>query len=101
MKLSKQEIEHLASLSRLELTKEEKDKFSQQIGEVLSYVSKVQNWIEKDKKEPDLKPENSKEINQLREDEKVACEILPEELLKNVPEVEDNFVKVPSILEEL
>ena len=41
MNLSKEEIEKLALLARLDLTEEEKEKFRLQLGSVLEYVSKL------------------------------------------------------------
>lgn len=104
MKLSKEEIEHLAQLARLELTDQEKNTYSQQLGEVLSYVSKVQKWIEGEKeRQRKIRKEDKDgiEIIQLRDDREISCEISPPELLKNAPEIKDSFVKVPGILEEL
>ncbi len=128
MKLSKEEIEHLATLSRLELTAQEKLKYARQIGEVLSYVSKVQGWIKKSNRAVSNKVVSNKaisnraisnkaisnrvisnkaissreegiEINELREDKVAESEVSSQELLKNAPELKDNFVKVPGILE--
>lgn len=42
MELTKEEIGHLANLARLELDKEEKDKFRNQISSILDYVKQLQ-----------------------------------------------------------
>lgn len=42
MKLSIQEIEHIASLARLELTEEEKAQYAEQLSSVLSYMDVLQ-----------------------------------------------------------
>lgn len=41
MKLTKKEVDHLAALSRIGLTDEEKEKFRDQISSILDYVSKL------------------------------------------------------------
>jgi len=41
MKISKKDVEHVAKLARLDLTEEEKEKFSRQLSNVLSYVDKL------------------------------------------------------------
>ncbi len=42
MSLTPKEIEHLASLARLQLTKEEIAEFASQLGGVLDYITKLQ-----------------------------------------------------------
>lgn len=42
MALTKKEIEHIARLSRLELSEEEKERFAAQLSSVLEYVGKLQ-----------------------------------------------------------
>jgi aspartyl-tRNA(Asn)/glutamyl-tRNA(Gln) amidotransferase subunit C len=41
MQLSKQEIKHVAKLARLELTKEEMDRYGEQLSSVLSYIDQL------------------------------------------------------------
>ncbi|MFA5184067.1 MAG: Asp-tRNA(Asn)/Glu-tRNA(Gln) amidotransferase subunit GatC [Patescibacteria group bacterium] len=41
MAITKEEIEHIAELSRLELTAEEKEKFAGQLDSVLEYISQL------------------------------------------------------------
>ena len=41
MKISKKEIEHLAELSRLELTPEEKEKFSKELTRIVDYIDQL------------------------------------------------------------
>ena len=40
-KISKQDVEHIAKLSALELTSEEVDKYSEQLSHVLEYVGEL------------------------------------------------------------
>ncbi|MEI7498660.1 MAG: Asp-tRNA(Asn)/Glu-tRNA(Gln) amidotransferase subunit GatC [Candidatus Falkowbacteria bacterium] len=42
MQLSKQEIEHVARLARLELTEAEKEQYQEQLSAVLSYIDQLQ-----------------------------------------------------------
>jgi len=41
MKISRQQVEHVAHLARLTLTKEELDKMTDQLDNILSYVEKL------------------------------------------------------------
>lgn len=42
MSINRQDIEHISELARLELSPQEKDKFSQQFGAILEYISQLQ-----------------------------------------------------------
>ena len=41
MSISKEEIDNIAELSRLELSAEEKEKFGEQLGSILDYVEQL------------------------------------------------------------
>ncbi len=92
--ISKQEVEKLASLSRLSLTEEEKDKFQGEIESILGFVAKVKEAAE-------MAPAPTfPQINNFRSDEVVhKSREFTEKLLDAAPEREDNFVKVKRILE--
>lgn len=51
MPISREEIDHIAELSRLKLTEEEKVKFSGQLDSILKYISQLEE-IKTDKIEP-------------------------------------------------
>jgi len=40
-KLTKQEVEHVAKLARLDFSEEDKKKLSEQLGEILDYISSM------------------------------------------------------------
>src|SRR5574338_1362313 len=42
MKLTREEVEHIAQLARLELTEEEKDRFREQLSDILAYAERLQ-----------------------------------------------------------
>ncbi len=87
------DVEHVAKLARLELTEEEKEKFTRQLGDVLKYVEQM-NEVDT----TDVKPmaHAFDIVNVMRED-KVEHEQTKEELMKNAPEEENGFFKVPKI----
>ena len=41
MAITVKDVEHVAKLARLELTEEEKEKFTRQLGDVLKYVEQM------------------------------------------------------------
>ena len=87
------DVEHVAKLARLELTEAEKEKFTKQLGDVLKYVEQM-NEVDTTNVKPMAHAFDI--VNVMRED-KVVNEVSREELLKNAPEEENKFFKVPKI----
>lgn len=87
------DVEHVAKLARLELTEEEKELYTKQLGAVLEYVNQM-NEVDTSNVEPMTQVINF--VNVMRED-KVVYEQTKEELLKNAPQEEDGFFRVPKI----
>lgn len=87
------DVEHVAKLARLDLTEEEKEKFTKQLGDVLKYVEQM-NEVDTVGVKPMAHAFDI--VNVMRED-KVAHEQTKEELLANAPEEENGFFKVPKI----
>ena len=93
VKLTKEEIEKLASLSKIKLTKQEIEKFTVDMDTILSSVETLENF----EKETGTCTENSKfteiPFSELRED-KIAPSMLQEEVLANTPHQERGYFKV-------
>ena len=95
--ISKQQVEHMAKLARIELTEKEKKKFQKELSSILDYVEKLNNVNAKD-------IESIKQITGLkdvmREDEVQSPKPkVQSKLLKNAPSKKDDYIKVPKILE--
>ncbi|MBR6298954.1 MAG: Asp-tRNA(Asn)/Glu-tRNA(Gln) amidotransferase subunit GatC [Candidatus Gastranaerophilales bacterium] len=91
--ITKKDVEHVAKLARLELTEEEKEKFTHQLGDVLAHVEKM-NEVDTSNVEPMNHPIDF--VNVTREDVKIY-DSTREELMSNAPDVEGEFFKVPKI----
>lgn len=91
--ISKEEVKHVAKLARLELTEEEVNKYSQQLGSILEYVEQM-NEIDTNGIEP--MPHAIPVYNVMREDV-VKYEQTKEEMMANAPFEEDGFFRVPKI----
>ena len=97
MQLSKDEIQHIAKLVRLELTGEELIKYGDQLSAVLSYIDQL--------KEVDVKAvlptAQVTGLENVLRDDKVEnwdqAEI--EAALKDAPEREGRFIKVKRVIE--
>lgn len=95
MKISLKDVSHIAHLARLELSKEELERFSKQLSDILSYMEKL-NELDTSNIEPTSHVIPLKNV--LRED-LVAPSLLPDDALKNAPDRTDNFFSVPRIIE--
>ncbi len=91
--ISKEEVKHVAKLARLELTDEEVNKYSQQLGSILEYVEQM-NEVDTTGIEP--MPHAIPVYNVMREDV-VKYEQTKEEMMANAPFEEDGFFRVPKI----
>ena len=95
MKLTKEEVEHIAYLARLGLTEEEKGKFTQQLSSILDYVEQLKE-VDTSGVEPTAQVTGLENV--LRDDAVEGCDSeTRDELLKNVPEVEDDLIKARSV----
>lgn len=95
MKLSKQEVEHIATLARLNLTEEEKEKYSEQLSGILSYFDKLRE-VDTSAVEPTSQVTGLTNI--MREDEIEEFDASAE-IVAAAPESGNGFIKVPRILE--
>ncbi len=87
------DVEHVAKLARLELTEDEKELYTKQLGDVLKYVDQM-NEIDTSNVKPMTQVIDF--VNVMRED-KVEYEHTKEELMANAPDEENGFFKVPKI----
>jgi aspartyl-tRNA(Asn)/glutamyl-tRNA(Gln) amidotransferase subunit C len=92
--ITKEQIEHLAKLARLKLSEDEIEKLSQDLTKILAYVEKI-NELNLENIEPLT---NILEKLDLREDEPESKD--NSAIINNFPEKEDNYLKVPKILEK-
>lgn len=87
------DVEHVAKLARLELTEDEKELYTKQLGDVLKYVDQM-NEVDTTNVKPMTQVIDF--VNVMREDE-VCYDQTKEELMANAPEEENGFFKVPKI----
>ena len=87
------DVEHVAKLARLELTDEEKELYTKQLGDVLKYVDQM-NEVDTSNVKPMAQVIDM--VNVMREDE-VHYDVTKEALMSNAPEEENGYFKVPKI----
>ncbi len=91
--ISTDDVKHVAKLARLELTEDEINKYSKQLGDILKYVEQM-NEVDTTGIEP--MPHAIPVYNVMREDV-VKYEQTKEEMMANAPYEEDGFFRVPKI----
>lgn len=96
MKLTKDEVKHVAKLANLPLSSIEEEKYSRQLSKILEYVDQL-NQVDTTEIEPTFNV--SGQSNVLREDETGPC-LSQEETLSDAPKKKDNMFKTKGIFEE-
>lgn len=94
--ITEQQVRHVAQLSRLKLDDQQIGYFTRQLGDVLSYVQKL-NELDTDQVEPMAHP--TQMTNKLRADE--PADPLPiDQVLANARQSDPPFFRVPKVLGE-
>ncbi|AFV02435.1 Aspartyl-tRNA(Asn) amidotransferase subunit C [Dehalobacter sp. UNSWDHB] len=94
MKLSREEVEHVALLARLQLSEEEVELYTEQLNSILGYAEMLQK-LNTDQVSPTAHAVQL--VNILREDE-VRPSMSRDKILMNAPDEEDGFFRVPKIV---
>lgn len=88
--ISKKEIEHIAWLARIEISKKELELFSKQLNDILAYFAKI------DEADTENIPPSYHVLDLVsvfrKDDVKPS---LPEEIFQIAPQTKGNFVKAP------
>ena len=95
MKISKQEVEHVARLARLELSEQDKEKLTDQLSNILTYVEQL-NGLDTAGVTP---TSHVLDINNVMRDDTPMDSLPQERALANAPEKAAGHYKVPKIIE--
>jgi aspartyl-tRNA(Asn)/glutamyl-tRNA(Gln) amidotransferase subunit C len=96
MQISKQEVEHVAKLARLDITESEKETFSKQLSSILTYIEELKSW---DTTGVEPTATVLEQTNVLRED-RARPSLVVEQVVMNAPDSDGGYFRVPKILEE-
>ena len=95
MKLSREEVLHIALLARLGLTDAEVDRFSEQLSNILENFEALQQVDT-----TDVPPTaQSIALQNVIKDDEIAASLLQSEILANAPRREGEFFRVRPVLE--
>lgn len=95
MNLSREEVNHIADLARLELSEEEKIRYQEQLSVILDHAAHLQE-LDTSLITPTSSVLPARSV--LRSDDPLSG-LSPEDLLRNAPQVGGNQIRVPSILD--
>ncbi len=93
-KLSKKDVEHIAKLSKLKLSEQEKEKFAGQLSNIIEYVEQLD---EVDTKGVEPTSQATGLTNVYREDEIKEDSMNQKEIAKNAPDFDGGSFRVPGI----
>ena len=96
MKLSREEVQHLALLVHLGLSEEEVERLRDQLSNILENFE-ILREVETAGVEPTA---HSIALENVLRDDVPAPSLSPEEVLANAPEREDDYFKVQAVLEQ-
>ena len=95
MRLSSEEVDHIALLSRLALSNSERERVAEELSQILGYFEKL-NELDTENVEPTSQAIPT--VNVLREDT-VSASLTPAAALQNAPESAANMFQVPRVVE--
>ena len=97
-RITEKEVEHIAELARIRLTDKEKHKFTEDLGNILNFVDKL-NQVDTDGVEPVSNITGLDSV--FRKDEALAETDFEKSkrLVEQAPDSKDNYVKVKSVFE--
>jgi aspartyl-tRNA(Asn)/glutamyl-tRNA(Gln) amidotransferase subunit C len=95
MRISKEEVKHIAGLSRLSLSEEDMETFGIQLNKIIEYVEQL-NRLDTADVEP---TSHAIPLKNVMRDDVPRASLTKEEALKNAPDSTEKFYRVPKIIE--
>jgi aspartyl-tRNA(Asn)/glutamyl-tRNA(Gln) amidotransferase subunit C len=95
LKITKDEVKHVAHLARLEFSEEEQEKFTSQLNDILMYIEKL-NQIDTTGVEP---MSHAIGLNNAFREDHVGESLKHDLSLANAPEARGYFFRVPKVIE--
>ena len=95
MSISRDEVKHIALLSRLELSEDEIDVYTGHLGQILGYVEKLQT-LDVSNVEP---ISHAVPMFNVMRDDTVVESLSHDAAMSNAPEQEDGCFRVPKVTE--
>ncbi len=95
MPVSREDVEYVAKLARIELAEEEKNVLTSQLNSILDHIEKL-NELDTKGVEPTF---HALDVRNVFRDDEVCPSLPTEEVMKNAPARDGDLFKVPKIIE--
>ena len=95
MKITAEQIEHVAKLARLSLAEDEVNEFSRQLSSIIDYVEKMKE-LDTGSAPP---AEYVAEIKNVFREDSIRPSLAADEFARLAPDFKDNHIVVPKIIE--
>ena len=95
--ITKEDLEHIGWLSRLELSDEDKDKYSPKLNSILDYFGEL-DGVDTEDVEPTYHVLPLSNVFREDEVEGTTTTLTQEEALSNAPKKQDGFFKAPRMM---
>jgi aspartyl-tRNA(Asn)/glutamyl-tRNA(Gln) amidotransferase subunit C len=95
LKLSNEEVKHIAKLSRLALSEDEASEYASQLSQIIEYVELLNN-LDTSSVEP---TSHIMKLNNVMAEDIPGLSLPREEALQNAPDSNGKFYRVPKIIE--
>jgi aspartyl-tRNA(Asn)/glutamyl-tRNA(Gln) amidotransferase subunit C len=95
MKITREQVEHVANLARLNLTEEEKERLTSEMESIIAFADKL-NELDTSEVEPTA---HAIPIQNVFREDVVEPSYDREKILQNAPSQENGCFKVPNIVE--
>ncbi len=94
MKISVEEVKHVATLARLAFPEDELDAFTQQLNSILTYIEKLEE-LDTEGVEPTF---HAVSLDTPYREDKIKDSPGPDVILANAPERDEDFFVVPRVI---
>ncbi|MCC6345962.1 MAG: Asp-tRNA(Asn)/Glu-tRNA(Gln) amidotransferase subunit GatC [Nitrospirales bacterium] len=95
MKINREDVRHIATLSRLQVSEEDLDTFSSQLSTIVEYIEQL-NRLDAGGVEP---TSHVLPLQNVMRDDLPSPSLPREEVLRNTPDSTGKFYRVPKIIE--
>jgi aspartyl/glutamyl-tRNA(Asn/Gln) amidotransferase, C subunit len=93
MAISREDVEYVAALARLELTEQETQEYTEQLNSILDYAAMLER-LDTDNVSPTA---HAVPLHNVLRKDQVGVSISQEKVLKNAPDADEGFFRVPKI----
>ncbi|MDR3542465.1 MAG: Asp-tRNA(Asn)/Glu-tRNA(Gln) amidotransferase subunit GatC [Desulfosporosinus sp.] len=93
MTISREDVEYVATLARLELTEQETQEYTEQLNSILGYAA----MLERLDTDGVLPTAHAVPLHNVLREDQVGPSIRQEKALQNAPDADEGFFRVPKI----